>query len=110
MIISGVTYSIIPSSTNRSELLILKFKATIKMDQDVYLAKKIKIPADFFEKYAIIRYRYQGYYKSVKLTKIDVDYDKENYSYLEVSKEIENANKIELIFLIRGKKYTINLK
>ena len=104
------TYSILPSSTNKSELLIMKVKANIKMDQDIYLAKKIKTPADFLERYAIVRYRYQGYYKSVKLTKIDVEFNKDSYAYMEVNKEIEKANKIDLIFLIRGKKYTITLK
>ena len=44
------------------------------------------------------------------LKKITVDYDVDNYSYMEIPKEVLNANKIDLIILIRGVKYTINLK
>ena len=104
------TYSIIPSSTNKGEVTVLRIKASLKLDDDIYMKKYIKIPADLFEEYGIIRYRYQGNYKSLKLKKINVDYDPDNYSYLEVSKEIESANKIELIIAIRGVKYTIILK
>ena len=104
------TYSIIPSSTDKGEVCVLKIKASLEIDDDAYMKKYIKIPADLFEQYGIIRYRYQGNYKSVKLKKINVDYDPDNYSYLEVSKDIESANKIELIIAIRGVKYTIILK
>ncbi len=103
-------YSIIPHSTNKGEIIILKLKANIKMDNSVYLNKLIKYPADLFEKYGVIRYRYQGNYKTVKLNKIDVEYDRDNYSYMELTKEVTKANKIELILLIRGVKYTFNLK
>ena len=103
-------YSIIPSSTDKGELSVLKIKASLDLDDSIYMKENIKVPADLFEEYGIIRYRYQGNYKSLKLKKIDVDYDSDNYSYLEVSKEIEVANKIELIIAVRGVKYTIILK
>lgn len=103
-------YSIIPESTNKGEVIILKIKANIKLDESVYLSKLINCPADFFEKYGIIRYRYQGNYYNVKLNKIDVDYDIDNYSYMELTNEVLKANKIDLIILIRGIKYTFNLK
>ncbi len=104
------TYSIIPESTNKREVTILKLQANIKMDEDVYLNKLIKYPGDLFEQYGIIRYRYQGNYVTVKLNKINVNYNKENYCYMEVTKEVLKANKIELILLIRGVKYTFILK
>ena len=103
-------YSIIPEGTNKGEIVILKIKGNIEMDESVYMSKLIKYPADLFEQYGIIRYRYQGNYKTVKLNKLNVSYDKDNYSYLEVTKEVLKANKIELIILIRGVKYTFNLK
>ena len=74
------------------------------------MSKYIKCPADFFEQYGIIRYRYQGNYTNVKLKKIKVDYDVDNYSYMELTNEVLKANKIDLIVLIRGIKYTFNLK
>ena len=101
-------YSIIPSS--RGQVVILKIAASMKIDDSIYMKKHIKIPADLFEYYGVIRFRYQGNYKSVKLKKINVDYNVDNYSYMEIPKEVLNANKIELIILIRGVKYTINLK
>ena len=80
------------------------------MDDSVYTSKYIICPADFFEQYGVIRYRYQGNYVTVKLNKINVNYNKENYCYMEVTKEVLKANKIELILLIRGVKYTFILK
>ena len=103
-------YSIIPEATNKGEVVILKIKGNIKLDESVYLSKYIKCPADFFEQYGIIRYRYQGNYTNVKLKKIKVDYDVDNYSYMELTNEVLKANKIDLIVLIRGIKYTFNLK
>ena len=44
------------------------------------------------------------------MTKINVGFETDNYSYMEVPKEIKEATKIDLIILIRGIKYTINLK
>ena len=103
-------YSVIPDSTNKGELIILKIKGTVKMDDSVYTSKYIKCPADFFEQYGVIRYRYQGIYKTVKMKKINVNYNKDNYSYMEVTKDVAKANKIEFIILIRGVKYTFSLK
>ena len=102
------TYSIIPST--KGDVKILKIEANMKIDDSVYMKKYLNTPADLFEYYGVVRFRYQGYYKNLKLKKIDVDFDKDNYAYMEIPKEIENANKIDLIILIRGIKYTINLK
>ena len=103
-------YSIIPDNANKGEVVILKLKTNIKIDDSIYLKKIIEYPADLFEQYGIIRYRYQGNYKTVKLEKINVNFNKENYCYMEVTKEVLKANKIDLILLIRGVKYTFNLK
>lgn len=103
-------YSIIPVSTNKEALSVLKLKTNINIDQSVYFSKYINKPSDFFEHYGIIRYRYMGEYKNKKMTKINVGFETDNYSYMEVPKEIKEATKIDLIILIRGIKYTINLK
>ena len=103
-------YSIMPSESNRGRVLLIKFKAKLKLDESTYMSTKIKTPADLLSYYGIIKYRYQGNYYSVKLNKIDMDYDIQDSYFLEIPKEVENANKIDLIILIRGVKYTINLK
>ncbi len=102
-------YSILPQNRN-GKISLIKIKSNINIDKDVYINKHINIPADFFDYYGIIRYRYMGNYKTVKLEKVNVDYEKDNYAYLEIPSEVEQANKIDLIILIRGVKYTINLK
>ncbi len=103
-------YSIIPSTSDKTSLDILRIKGSIKLDNSVYFSRYIKTPSDFFEYYGIIRYRYLGEYKTTKLKKINVNYETNNYSYLEIPKEVRYSNKADLIILIRGIKYTINLK
>lgn len=103
-------YSIIPQSANKESLCVLKLKATVDIDQSVYFSKYITKPSDFFEHYGILRYRYMGEYKTKKMTKINVGFETENYSYMEIPKEVQEATKVDLIILIRGIKYTINLK
>ena len=102
-------YSIEPS--NKGKLCILKIDASfVNTDSDVYMSKYIKTPADLFNYYGLIRYRYLGNYKTAKLNKIGVKYETDKYSYLEMPSEVMEANKIEFIILIRGVKYTFNLK
>lgn len=103
------TKFILPESTNRGESLIIKIKSTLELDQESSLKNIVTNSEDLLERYGIIRYRYQGNYVSAKLTKIKADYDKSNYAYLQIPKSIETANKIELILLIRGIKYTFIL-
>ena len=42
--------------------------------------------------------------------KLDVDVNKNIYAYMLVPIEVKKANKIDLLIVIRGIKYTINLK
>lgn len=104
------TYSIISNSTDREKKSIIKINSNIIIDQDIYIGKNIKTPADLFNYYGLITYSYDGYEKTYKLNKLNVDYEKETLSYLEVPPELEKAEKIDLILLIRGVKYTISLK
>lgn len=89
---------------------ILRIQSTITLDEDIYMKRYIKGACDFYKYYAVIKYRAYGVTKEVSANIIQVDYDKDKYTYIEVPKEMENANKIEVILTIRGIKYTIVLK
>ena len=103
-------YSIIPTQ-NRGKTSILKIDASfINKDENVYMSKYIIYPVDLFSYYGLISYRYLGEYKTVKLSKINVLINKNNFSYLEIPSEVEKANRVKFILLIRGVKYTFNLK
>ena len=69
----------------------------------------IKNPSDLLEYYGILRYTTFGNVKAMTIKTIDVKYNKDKVAYIEVPEEIVNASKIELIFNIRGLKYTVNL-
>ena len=103
-------YSILPSAVNKSDSVVIRFKSKLTLDDSLYINKYIKDSSDFLYYYGIIRYRYQGNYTNVKLSKIDMDFVSKEYIYMELPKEVEMANKIDLVLLIRGVKYTINLK
>lgn len=103
-------YIVQPRETNREALGLLKIKSRLTLDENIYLNKIIRDPADLLALYGLITYRYQGEYKTSKLVKRDVDYDSQTYSFMEVPKEVIDANKIDLVILVRGVKYTINLK
>ena len=89
---------------------ILRIESNLNMDKNVFMNKYIKKASDFYKYYSLIKYRAYGVTKSISTNIIQVDYDNDKYSYIEVPKELENANKIELILTIRGVKYTIVLK
>ena len=103
-------YIVQPRETNREALALLKIKSRLTLDENIYLNKIISDPADLLALYGLITYRYQGEYKTSKLVKREVNYDSQTYSFMEVPKEVVDANKIDLIILVRGIKYTINLK
>ena len=103
-------YSIIPQSVNKGNLSVLKLQTSLNMDKEVYVNKFIKYPEDLFNYYGFIRYRIDGQYKTVSLNKLNVDIEKNEYSYFEIPSEIENATKVELVILVRGIKYTVMLK
>ena len=104
-------YSVIPKSNNKGKVSVLKLKTSfINTTDTVYMSNYIKIPVDLFDYYGIIEYRHQGEIKRTKLKKINVSYEKDKYAYLELPSEVKDANKVDLILLIRGVKYTFNLK
>ena len=104
------TYIVKPQSTSSGSKSVLKITGTMEVDSSVGLDRYIKIPSDLYKYYGIIKYSSYGNVKSTYLTPIKVDYYDDEYSYFEVPSDMENANKIQLFLLIRGYRYTINLK
>ncbi len=102
------TYVVKPMSYGNNT--ILRIESNLNMDKNIFMNKYIKNVSDFYKYYSLIKYRAYGVTKNISVNIIQVDYDNDKYSYIEVPKEIENANKIELILTIRGVKYTIVLK
>ena len=108
--IHNAVYSIIPSSVDKQNKTIIRFKTSLILDKNLKINKTIKNVTDFFNYFCSIRYRYLGNYKNVKLEKMNLGFESKDYIYLEIPAEVKEANKIELIILIRGIKYTISLK
>ena len=102
------TYVVKPMSYGNN--IILRIESNITLDKDIYMNKYIKSISDFYKYYGVIKYRAYGVTKEVSANIIQAEYDIDKYSYIEVPKEVENANKIEVILTIRGIKYTIVLK
>ncbi len=106
-------YTIMPSTANKSSVNVMKIVSTFEHNDelDPFLKKYINYSSDLIGYYGYLNYNIYGNNKSVKLIKIsDSDFSPDNYSYFEVPTELKNANKIDLIILIRGSKYTFNLK
>lgn len=106
-------YTIMPSTANKSSVNVMKIVSTFEHSDelDPFIKKYINYSSDLIGYYGYLNYNIYGNNKSVKLIKIsDSDFSPDNYSYFEVPTELKNANKIDLIILIRGSKYTFNLK
>ena len=103
-------YIIKPEVNNRGPRTVLKLQVEFDLDKDSFANKIIKEPTDLFLKYGKVKYRYQGVYYYADLEKTKNEYQIQLYSFLGITKDIDNANKIDIILTIRGMKYTINLK
>lgn len=103
-------YLVTPEKTGKSNITILKIESSLTLDETLYLNKYIEFPVDFYKYYAKLKYKAYGVTKTVSLTPIKSQFNKTKYSYFEIPKEVEDAQKIELIISIRGIKYTIILK
>lgn len=103
-------YLIKSEKSGKSNIAIMKLQSTFTLDETLYLSKFINYPVDFYKYYAKLKYKAYGVTKTTSLTPIKSEFNKSKYSYFEVPKEVEDAQKIELILSIRGIKYTIILK
>lgn len=104
------SYIVKPSETGKGNVSVLKLKITSEIDKSIYSSKYFTYPKDIIKSYGKIRYVYNGNEKTISPEIIDTKYQKSTYTYIEVPKELELAEKIELIITIRGIKYTIILK
>ena len=104
------TYIVKPISTGKGNLSVLKLRGTLDLDEDLYMNKYITNLGDLLSYFGKISYRYRGKYKTASITKIPTKLKTDEYSYVEVSSELAEANKIEIILTIRGIKYTLVLK
>ena len=98
------------NNIGKKESSAIKFKTSLTLDDNLYMKKYINTPASFLEKYAYLEYNYLGEKQISDLKVIPVKYNQDQYAYLQADKNIEKADKIDLIILIRGIKYIINLK
>ena len=102
-------YVVTPQMSDKGDLLLLKLDTTIKVDEDAKINKYIKTPSDLLEYYGILKYTTYGNVNTISINTVDIKYNENKYAYIEVPFEIVNASKIELIFNVRGLKYTVNL-
>ncbi len=102
------SYVVKPSDSDKN--VIIKITAEYEVDSESSMKKQLSNVENLFEYFAKIKYRYLGVSYEMPAKKVNVDYLKSNIAYLEVPREIIDANKIEIILSIRGKKITIVLK
>jgi hypothetical protein len=104
------TYTVLPDKLSTGDNIIMKVDSTITIDEESNLSKYISIPADLYKYYGFISYRSMGESYETKIEPKDVIFEKNKLTYFEVQSNIKDADKIELILLVRGQKYTFILK
>ena len=102
-------YVVTPQISDKGNVTLLKLNTTIKMDENIPMYKYVKNPSDLLEYYGLIRYTTYGNVKTISINTVDIKHNEDKVSYIEIPSEIMNASKIELIFNVRGIKYTVNL-
>lgn len=105
-----ITYIVRPNNVGKGDLTVLKLKTKLSLDNNLYMKKYVNTATSLLENYGYLEYTYLDEKKIAYLKSIPVKYNNDTISYLQVSREIKYADKIDLIVLIRGIKFTINLK
>ena len=103
-------HTIIPDKTSYGDAIILKLETQVKIDETAVASNYIKKPRDLYKYYGFISYRAVGKTYSIKMNPKDVIYEIDKYSYFEVPSNLQDADKIDIILLVRGQKYTFVLK
>lgn len=103
-------YTIVPDKTSAGDTIILKINSTAKIDTEAYISSFINNQADLYDYYGFISFRALGKTYTYKLKSMNVSFEPEKHTYFEVPSNISNADRIELLFLIRGQKYTFILQ
>ena len=91
------TYSITPSKTGVGETTLLKISSSLNLDKNLYINKYINAPDDLYTYFATLSYRTEGVRKNIKLNSLNIKYNEDKNSYFEIPKDVERANKINLI-------------
>lgn len=98
------------SGTNSNySTILLKINGDIVSDEPI---SKVIDLFDFIQYFGKIRYEINGEYKTMDMSLLEVTPKKtktENF-YIEVISELENADKVDILFNIRNKIYTYHLK
>lgn len=100
---------IVPSVREKTKA-VLKIEGNLEYTESI---NKISNISDLIEKYGVIEYTYNGnsYEEAYDFNEIKtVRTTEDNVYYIEVDKEILNAEKINLSFKIRNDKYTYTLR
>jgi hypothetical protein len=101
---------IIIPSIREKEKIVLKIEGNLEYEENI---NKISNIYDFIEKYATIEYTYNGntYTETSDFNEIKaVRTNQNNIYYIEVNKDILNADKINLLFNMRNYKYKYTLR
>ena len=105
-----ITYVVSPNNVGKGNLSVLKLNTNLELDKDLNVNSFIKNVGDLIGYYGFISYHYLNENKIINIQNINVKYNNDSISYFEIPSEVKNADKINLILLIRGIKYTIILK
>lgn len=99
---------ITPSSSNNAKILKLDAETTFDSDNPI---TKFNNPGEFFESYASIKYtKNNKTYLQRNVTNLTPNNINNNEIYLNVSKEIESAEKISIEFKNMGVRYSYVIK
>lgn len=104
------TYTIIPDVKNNELNKILRLESTITIDKESEMSKYINNSQDFYKYYTYIEYEYKGKQKTLKIVPKELLYNLDKYTYFEIPNEVLDSQKVDLSLIIRGQKYTFNLK
>ena len=99
-----------PNIIGKSEKVIIKLDSLLDIDETLSLKKYIKNSAHFINFFGKIKYNINGTYKYTSLTVINYSFLNDNNVFIEVPKEVKDAENIELVLNIRNISYGIILK
>lgn len=105
-----IYYTIVPNNIGSQANTILKLTTSIETNGNSRINNIISSSSKLIDYYGIIKYKSLGKEKEINAKIIETEYNKNKYVYLDVPNDIKKADNIDLLLIIRGKKYIINLK
>lgn len=104
------TYTIMPKITSKGNQNIIRLEMSLGLNPELFITKYITKTSDLINYYGYLRYGNDVKTTTIKLNPVETNFSSDKYIYSEIPAEAEKAEKIDLILIIRDKKYTINLK